>query len=295
MPTHVKPTPEELEEKRKKILEELENDEEDNENPEEEPSKADDDAGDEGKPDEDIEGDDNKEEEKDPAAVADEEDGASEQEDHDEEEVEDKKELPPVEDRYKESTKEAQKLAADKKALDDALHEANNLPEPTEDELKVEFPEWAEMSATEQKLAKDSLINKQFREVLQKAEGERRGVSDWFEKVDAFIENPKTLINYQELEGKQEDFKLFAKDKKNRGVGFHLLIPAFLHTHQVEVAKQKKNNKGQMFETGSGGSKEKEAPKDDKLSTEEAEKLRNSDYKKYTEYLKAGKLSTDIA
>jgi hypothetical protein len=49
-----------------------------------------------------------------------------------------------------------------------------------------------------------------------------------------------------------------------------------------------------MMETGQGGPKEPPKPKDTRLSIEEGAELRKTDYKKYVEYLKAGKIKTEI-
>jgi hypothetical protein len=47
-----------------------------------------------------------------------------------------------------------------------------------------------------------------------------------------------------------------------------------------------------MFETGSGGPNERVKPKGDKISLAEARTLMKNDYKKYKEYLVAGKIDT---
>lgn len=287
MADHKKPTQEELDAEIKKTLEEIDKPENEDDKPDDQKEDESTD-GESGKDDADT-----SKEDSETTSVADKgEEDKSDKGQEDDADKEDSEEVKPqtAEERLKQSNKEALKLLQDKKTMDSALHEANNLPEPTEDELKVAFPEWEEMSATERTLSKESLINKRFREVLQKAEGERKTVQDWFEKVDTFIENPKTFIHNPDLEGKQEDFKIFAKNQENRGVSLNILIPAFLH--QQEKAKVK--HKGQMFETGTGGSKENENPKSEKLTIEEGAKLMKDDYKKFVEYQKAGKISTEI-
>lgn len=49
-----------------------------------------------------------------------------------------------------------------------------------------------------------------------------------------------------------------------------------------------------MFERGKGGSKHKPQPKSDKISLEEARKLRQSDPKKHKQLLQDGKIDIDI-
>lgn len=189
--------------------------------------------------------------------------------------------------KYRESSAEAKELAAEEKRMSEAFLEANNLPLPNEDELKLEYPEWDIMSDTEKRLAKDNLINKKRFEVLNKASEERRVVDQWNTKVDEYLENPKTFIHNPELEGKEEAFKTYAKDKTRRNSNFGLVVSAFLHDYE----KTKVHHKGQMFETGSGGDKEVAKPKSDKISVEESAKLQQTDYNKWRRLLQEGKLA----
>ena len=198
------------------------------------------------------------------------------------------KPLPPAEERLKESTKEAQKLAEDVKISQEALHEANNLPEPTEDELKTEFKDWETMDDTTRHLAKEALLNKRFREYVNKATEETRAFKAWQDKVETYLDNPETLVHVPALEGKQDAFKEYANDKSRRGVSLGILVSAFLH--DMEVNKKPKI-KGKMLETGSGGPNGSPKLKSDKLTVEQGMALRQSNYAKYKEYLIAGKIA----
>lgn len=203
-------------------------------------------------------------------------------------EEETKKVLPPVEERYKESTKEAQKLYRNNAVMNKAIEDANELPEPTEEELKSEFPEWAEMSATEQRFAKDSVINKQFRAKIAEASAEQRSIEKWEDRVSEYVKDPANLAGHPELEGKGDAFvEYVTKDKKLVGTDFDILVSAFLHDVQTNKPAPKK---GKMFETGSAGPNESIKLKDTKLTPEEAEKLQQTDYNKWKQYLLAGKL-----
>lgn len=193
--------------------------------------------------------------------------------------------------KYRESSREAQKLAEDKRKIDSALHEAHNIDDPTEEELIKAYPDrWDLMSDTEKILAKDNLINKRKLALIEHADEQRKTIDDWNDKVERYTENPKLYLAVPELEGKQEKFKEYAKDKGRRNTSFTLLVSAFLHDN----AKTKVEHKGEMFPTGSNRSAEKTKPKSDKISVEQAKILRESDYKKYTEYVKAGKIETDF-
>lgn len=204
---------------------------------------------------------------------------------------EEKKGLGNWKERHEESTREAQRLYRNNAQVQTAILEATNLPEPTAEELKGAFLNWEDMTETEKNLSKDSFINKRFREVVGKAAEETKNVQDWNDRVDKYIDDPQILIDNPELEGKEELFKNFVeKDKKLVGTDFKILIGAFLH-EQSKTAKPK--NKGQMFETGSGGPNDKPKPKNDKISLADAEVLKERDYKKYKELLMAEKIEDE--
>lgn len=187
------------------------------------------------------------------------------------------------------SSREAQVLHLRTKKYDDAVEEAENIQPPTDEEMVDRYgkDEWEEMSTGSKQLAKDTWIaNKRF-EIMSKVSKEGRDVEKWNQKVDAFIDNPKTLNKYTELEGKQEDFKLFATKPSRRGLDMEDLVLAF----NGELAKNpRKKNKGKMFESPSPGNNEKPKPKDGKISLAQGEMLRKTDYKKYKEMLKAKKI-----
>jgi len=265
MAKHKKPTTEELEENLKKIQSELDTPEEEKEE-EAVPEKE-------------------EEKEEEPKA------GAEPEEEEEKEEEEPEKEPEPSPDykkKFSESSKEAQKIYAKNRKLDQAIDQANEIPDPTEDELKDEYSDWDIMSDSERRLSKEALISKRFRELIIKAREEAKKIEKWNEEVVKFADNPKTLITYPELEGKTDDFTEFATNEKHNSVPFNLLVSAFLYEKQ----KSNKPKKGKMFETGTGGPNQRPKPPSDKISIDQARQLMKTDYKKYKEYLLAGKIDS---
>jgi hypothetical protein len=188
------------------------------------------------------------------------------------------------------STQEAQILHEKNKKLTSIIEQADNIPEPTEDELKKEYTDWDELTATQQKMAKDTLVSNRRFKMLSEVTSQFKDMEAWQEKVVTFLDDPKSLVDHPELEGKQDEFKLFATKPTRRGIDMDVLISAFL----FDAGKERRPNKGKMFETGTGGPSDKGKPKSDKISLEEARTLRNADYAKYKEYLKAGKIDSGI-
>jgi hypothetical protein len=266
MPKHIKPTKEELEEGMKKSLEEAEElKEEEPEKPEEpeipqkeEPSKE-----------------------------------VPPEEPTKEEEPEEPKE-PPVDYKKKfiESTREAQILHAKNRKVNEVFDKAMKTPEPTEDELRKEYSDWDVMGEFEKKMAKDNMINSRRFATISEIAEENKDLEAWQTKVDTYIEDPKTLVDNPDLEGKEDEFRLFATKPTRRNMDFEDIVSAFLYDATKKVKPMKK---GKMFETGTGGPNEHIRPKADKLSIEEAGKLRKTDYNKFAKYLREGKIdSTNV-
>lgn len=194
--------------------------------------------------------------------------------------------------KFSESSREAQKLYAKNRVINKALIEADEILEPTEEELAKEFGEsdWEMMSEVERKFAKETVISRRWRKKISEAKEQATKIEKWNDSVDEFVGNPQTMLDNPELEGKQEEFAAFAKEEANNSVPFKILVSAFLHEHSAS----KKPHKGRMFETGSGGPNDKPTPKTGKITLEEARKLRETNYNKYKEYLKAGRIEPDL-
>lgn len=189
------------------------------------------------------------------------------------------------------SARENQKIYAKNRVINKALIDAEETPEPTEEELREEFKDdWDVMSETERKFAKETIISRNWRTAISQAKEQATKIEKWNDSVEEFVDNPTTLIDNPELEGKTDEFKSFATEEANNSVPFKVLVGAFLH----EQGKNAKPNKGAMFETGSGGPNDKPQPKSDKITLDEARKLKAVDYNKYKEYLMAGKIEIDL-
>ena len=228
--------------------------------------------------------------------------GASEEEDIEEEVVEEeaepsqevkerlKREVEEKNKKLSASARENQKIYAKNRVINKALTKADEIPEPTDEELEKEFPEWEIMGDTEKILAKETVISRNWRKVISQAKEQATKIEKWNESVEEFIDDPKTLIDNPDLEGKQEEFKAFATDEANNSVPFKILTSAFLH----ENSKDNKPHKGSMFVRAGGGPNDKPKLKDGKISLEEARKLRETNYPKWKELLVAGKIQSDF-
>lgn len=188
------------------------------------------------------------------------------------------------------SARENQKIYAKNRVLNKALADAEDVPEPTEDELVKEYPDWDIMSDVEKTLAKETIISRNWRKVISEAKEQATKIEKWNESVIEFANDPQTLLDNPDLEGKTDEFKTFATEEANNSVPFNILVAAFLHNNSAN----KTNNKGRMFERGSGGPNDKPEPKKNTITLEEGRKLRETDYNRWKEMLKAGKIESDL-
>jgi len=208
-----------------------------------------------------------------------------------EEKPEEKEEEKPTEEELKKklsaSARENQKILAKNRKIAQAIAESTGITPPTEEELAQEFDDWDIMSDSERKIATDTVINRKWRENIAKAQTESENIEKWGEEVVKFVDDPQTLLDNPDLEGKQDDFKEFATADENKNVPFKILVGAFLYDNK----SKKVEHKGQMFPTGQGGDKEKPIRTDGKISFEEGEKLKVSNYQKWKELNSADKIA----
>lgn len=204
------------------------------------------------------------------------------------EDAEPSKEL--YKNKFKASSREAQRIAAKNRVMNQAIIDAEGIPDPTEEQLQKEFTDWDVMNETERTLAKETVISRSWRQAISQGKEQATKIERWNESVEQFVDDPKTLIDIPELEGKTEAFQEFATRDENNSVPFHTLVGAFLYEH----SKENKPHKGRMFETGSGGPNDKPKPKDGKISLEEGRRLRETNYDKWKELNAAGKIDYDV-
>lgn len=202
------------------------------------------------------------------------------------EEPEDKELGEDYKKKFVDSRREALILHSKNKKISEAIEAASSMPEPTEDELKIKYKDWDMMDDTQRQLATDNYKNSKALSMLGEVTKESKDIESWNNKVDDFVDNPKTLIANPLLEGKTDDFRIFASKPTRRGVPMEDLISAFL----FEASKKVNLNKGKMFEVGTPGPSSKTKAPSDKISIEEAMTLKKVNYKAYKEKLLEGKI-----
>ena len=208
-------------------------------------------------------------------------------------EPEEPSELEKIKQRYVESSKEALNLHFKNKQLVDTIDEASNLPEPTEDELRVyakdngvDYDYLDEFSKT---LLRKTVLNERRFNKISETNKEAKNFQQWAEKVDNFIDSPEVVNKYPDLEDHAEDFRKFCLKKDRHGMVLEDLVGSFMYGL---VNQPKKTNKGSILLSGGNGSVTEQKP----LGIDEVEsaKIRVSDPKEYRRLVKAGKVKIDI-
>lgn len=236
--------------------------------------------------DEDIPGDEPTEEDE---AVTPDEEETPENESEEDEDIDNTPDpkTPTPEERYKESTREAQVLYSKQKKFTETVEKAAQLPEPTPEELQAEYSDWDVMTETEQRFAKENLMNKRRFEMIHEATLEGKKLDEWVEKVDSFL--VQGVTKHPRLVGKEEKFKAFCMKPTRRGVDLDDLVGAFLFGM---ADNQPARKKGSLLATGSGG--RSSAPQQEFMDEKQAAVLRTKNHKLYQRMVREGKIKINI-
>lgn len=287
---HIKPTQEELQAKIDAAQKALEEEDKPKDPPADDPNPP---ADGEGEEDEEID-EEGEEGEEDEGKEGEEDEDADEDKEEDKKPPVKEEPKPPVdfEKRYKDSSREAHILRENKDKQDAEIDEVQGLAEPTEDQLRTEYPDWDDLSETERKLAKKvfhgELKEAKIREIREKYRADEQKIGDRAKEAEVFAIHPDTLSRFPKLEGKQEEFMAYASKPSRLIMDLEDLAKLFILDLPTPI-----KHKGKMFETGGAGG-EKGKPKTNKLTLEQGTMLRQTNYKKYVEYLKAGKIESAV-
>lgn len=199
------------------------------------------------------------------------------------------KELENQKKRYTDSQREGQKNFYEKTQGDNAIDKAVAVGAPTEEEMRAQYPEWDDMDDVQKRNAIGVVKGQKQMEILAKGRQKTRKLQVWYKKVDKYVADPQTLIDNPDLEGLEQEFRIFASTPKRSRSELGDLVSSFLHQ---QGGKPKPKKKGKMFPTGTGGPSTPPKKKTGKLTIEQGAALKKSNYKKYSRKLKAGLIET---
>lgn len=200
---------------------------------------------------------------------------------------EEKQQLPPIEERYKHASTEAQILNEQNKQLITAIDSAELVKEPTEEEMtsyaRSKGFDYDELSPFEKAMLKDTVLANRKLGAVTEGVKSIREIDNWAKKVDTFLEENETKQEQKGIIGREAEFRAFAMKEGRRGVPFEFLAAKFIQDFPTPVKK-----KSALFATQGGGQRvEAKKTVDD---ADKVKNIRNMDQKAYTRLLKAKKI-----
>jgi hypothetical protein len=194
-------------------------------------------------------------------------------------------------EKFKASTQEALALHFKNEKLQNTIEEAQNIPEPTEEEVRAyaesKGEDYEMLSDLTKAVIKDNLHNKKKFEKIDIANQESKDIVAWVGKVDHFIDSADTVNKYPDIIDNAEDFKAFAIKPSRRGMDLDDVATSFLYGKTLE---QPKKNKGSIL-LPTGGVAE---VKPEGITDDQAKAIRVNNPKEYKRLIKAGKIKIEI-
>lgn len=200
-----------------------------------------------------------------------------------------KKEVDTYSKRYADSTRENQILNAKNKSIMDRLDKARQITEVSEEELQREFPEWNEMTTTEQRMAKRLYLQEKRFTFIDEAVEQTRQIDAWSDKVQEFLDDDTTTQTYKDLQGREAEFKLFATKPTRVGVPLADVVAAFLYDASKTPVKK---HKGSLLATA-GGARGGAPKAPNRYTAQDMATLRKENPKKWAQLVKAKKFKVD--
>lgn len=199
---------------------------------------------------------------------------------------------PPAKDvdykkKFAASTAEAQRLAQSNKTYEEKIEEANNLPEPTDEECRTEYgaDEWDALDAVTQKIARKSLHSDKKMAFISKINEAVKVSKERLIKINAFSADPETVKQFPTIEGREEEFVKFASKESRQNMDLEDVAILF---NSITPKRQKAPN-GQLFPRN-GSSLDKGKPKPTHLTADQAKVIRQTDQRKYQRMVRDGKI-----
>src|SRR3990167_685167 len=205
-----------------------------------------------------------------------------------------KKELPPIEERYSEAGQEAMVLNSKNRKIMETIEEAENLPEPTVEELKEYAKQMGEdydnLDNFAKNILKESFQNKRKLFKIGSLVIEEKQMNTWVKKVEEFVNQEDTLKRYPPLSGQEEEFVRYCAKRSHVGVDLYTLVAGFMWKQSRKVPVRK----SVLLPSSRGGSGSPNPKASAEPTEDDAAIDRVRDPKKYKQMIKSRKYKTTI-
>jgi len=190
---------------------------------------------------------------------------------------------PDYREKFANSSRENQVILGKNKNLENRLDNLTNVEDPTENDLKQDFPNWEMMSDGERDLAKANVKTQRLNLRTQNM------LMDQQDKAKAKDELNSVYKSHPELVKKKDEFEAYMRKPSHKGASPDILAKAFKSDFADELADDKtpepRRDRSPALETGSGGAN---APATPKISDKDVEAIRKTNPKKYSDLIKKG-------
>lgn len=192
---------------------------------------------------------------------------------------------PDYKQKFKDSARESILNAERVKVSNAQIEKLTKADTPTDEAMRSLYPEWDEFND----ITKKTLVNQEAQSMRQRRiEKQNQDILDR-QKLEDDLET--VIDDNPKLQGKEAEFKRFAKNPKNKGISAEVLVKAFLFDVEEDTPAPKPTPRAAIPQ-GNGGPRDPLKPK--KISLEEAGKIRENDYPRYLELVKNDMIDDDI-
>ena len=192
---------------------------------------------------------------------------------------------------YRNQQSESQIQKARTDTLVTKIEESNNIPEPTEADLRTfvaqDGGDWDSLTPFEQATQKRLWKSDKRDSLLAEAVKNTKDIDAFAQVVDTFISGTIDKPEYIKLSGHETEFRNYAMKESHRGTPVETLLQAFLFNLPAPAKKR-----GKLFETAGGGEKVDNSGKI--TSADDASTLRKTNPKEYARRIKNKTIALNV-
>lgn len=193
--------------------------------------------------------------------------------------------------RYAGSTREAQVLVEAKKKLTSAVDDAENLPAPTDEEMKKAIgDDWDIMDDAQKTIAREREHNNRKLAYIRNVRSEFKKADEFVDKAKQYVEDPEVVKAHPKLEGHEQEFLQYCAMPSHIGVDFDVLYRAFT----TELPQPKAPKRKTLFEPGGSSVPPVQPKTTEKLTPEQAAFMRTHDPKGYKKAVQEHRIPTEV-
>lgn len=195
-------------------------------------------------------------------------------------------EQPDYQEKFRNSASEALILHAQVKQKDDLLNKLTSQDAPSESEILAEYPDYQGFDETSKKFVIDVLTTKKRQARIDRHFAEQEAERSWQQELKSVTSKP----GYNSLASDPE-FEKFVFQPKHKGLDVQVLADAYLmRTGKVAPQPTRQVQKQPAMPTATV----RQTPKSNKISLEEASKIRQTNHKEYLRLVKAGMIDDEL-